>query len=253
MNDVSIGAVQAALLHLPIVTTVVAIVFATTLFRRYDEKGGGPHLAWWGVGMVTYGVGTFTESWTTLFGWHPAVFKLWYVAGAFLGGYPLAQGSIYLLARKRFADWSASVVSSVITIAAVFVFLSPLDLAAAEEHRLSGRALGWQWLRAISPFLNLYSLVFLAGGAAVSALRYRRDAVRRERYVGNILIAIGAILPGIGGTFTRFGAVEVLYVTELVGLVLIYLGYRRCVAAPPLWGQRSADPSAGPDPQRSRT
>ncbi len=47
----------------------------------------------------------------------------------------------------------------------------------------------------------------------------------RSRYVGNILIAVGALLPGIGGSFTRFGYVEVLYVTELVGLSLIFWGY----------------------------
>jgi len=34
-----------------------------------------------------------------------------------------------------------------------------------------------------------------------------------------------ALLPGIGGTATRFGHVEVLYITEFVGLIFIYLGY----------------------------
>jgi len=38
--------------------------------------------------------------------------------------------------------------------------------------------------------------------------------------------AVGAILPGIGGSYARMGVVEVLYVTELVGLVLIWAGYR---------------------------
>ena len=42
---------------------------------------------------------------------------------------------------------------------------------------------------------------------------------------GNVFIAVGAILPGIGGSFTRAGYVEVLYVTELMGLLLIWLGY----------------------------
>ena len=41
------------------------------------------------------------------------------------------------------------------------------------------------------------------------------------------------LLPGIGGTFTRFGHVEVLYVTELAGLLLIYLGYRLNIAPVP--------------------
>ncbi|MBO0753633.1 MAG: hypothetical protein J2P53_16055, partial [Bradyrhizobiaceae bacterium] len=47
----------------------------------------------------------------------------------------------------------------------------------------------------------------------------------RSRFLGNILIAVGAFLPAVGGTFTRFGYVEVLYVTELIGLTFIYFGY----------------------------
>ncbi|HSM13457.1 MAG TPA: TonB-dependent receptor [Thermoanaerobaculia bacterium] len=232
MSPETSSALHRAVLHLPILTTIVSIVFATLLFRRYRQRGGGPHLLWWGLGMVTYGLGTFTESWTTVLGWNPVIFKIWYVAGAFLGGYPLAQGSIYLLARKRFANGSAIVVSTLIGVAAILVAFSPLDPTAAEVHRLSGRVLEWQWLRAFSPFINLYSVAFLAGGAFVSALRFRREPELRSRYVGNILIALGAILPGIGGTFTRFGVVEMLYVTELAGLLLIFFGYRKCIQAP---------------------
>jgi sulfite exporter TauE/SafE len=35
----------------------------------------------------------------------------------------------------------------------------------------------------------------------------------------------GAILPGIGGSMARAGMVEGLYVGELAGLILIWLGY----------------------------
>jgi len=227
-----VGGLHSAVLHLPILTTICSAVFATVLFRRYRQRGGGPHLLWWGLGMVAYGLGTMTESATTLFGWNPIVFRLWYVTGAFLGGYPLAQGSIYLLMSRRFADWSARIVTTVIAVGAILVFLSPLDPSLAEAHRLSGKVLGWQSVRMMTPFINLYSLIFLAGGAALSALRYRREPELRDRYVGNIMIACGAILPGIGGTFTRFGLVEALYVTELVGLLTIFFGYRRCIRVP---------------------
>jgi hypothetical protein len=37
---------------------------------------------------------------------------------------------------------------------------------------------------------------------------------------------VGAILPGIGGGFARAGVVEVLYVGELIGLILIWMGFR---------------------------
>jgi len=46
------------------------------------------------------------------------------------------------------------------------------------------------------------------------------------------MIAVGALLPGIGGAATRAGYVEALYVTELLGLLLIYAGYRACILAP---------------------
>jgi hypothetical protein len=73
--------------------------------------------------------------------------------------------------------------------------------------------------------LNLYAFVFLFGGAVYSAVQYFKKEKGRARFLGNILIAIGALLPGIGGSFTRFGYVEVLYITELVGLMFIYFGY----------------------------
>ncbi len=223
------GPIHSVLLHLPILTTIFAAYFASRLFIRYREKGGGPHLLWWGVGMVTYGIGTFTEAFTTLAGWNPFVFRCWYVAGAFLGGYPLAQGSIYLLMKRRFADASAWIVSAVIAVGAVLVFMTPLDVSAAETYRLSGEVIGWSWIRLMTPFINIYSVVFLAGGAAFSAWKFLRLPEARNRYLGNILIAIGAILPAIGGTATRFGYVEVLYVTELAGLLLIFAGYLKCI------------------------
>ena len=74
------------------------------------------------------------------------------------------------------------------------------------------------------PYL-LYSFIFLFGGAIYSAIKYYRDARNDVRFLGNVFIAVGALLPGIGGSFTRMGYVEVLYVTELLGLLSIYYGY----------------------------
>ncbi|MCL1601694.1 MAG: hypothetical protein M3112_09200, partial [Actinomycetia bacterium] len=59
-----------------------------------------------------------------------------------------------------------------------------------------------------------------------SAWKYWKVGDASSRVLGNIYIAVGAILPGIGGSFARAGVVEVLYVTELVGLLLIWAGFR---------------------------
>jgi hypothetical protein len=209
----------------PLITTAFALFFAAVLFHRWRERGG-THLLWWGVGMLSYAAGTLTESLTTLTGWHEGVFRAWYITGALLGGMPLAQGSVYLhLSRKAANRWTA-IVCTIVVVASVCVILSPINHDAVEQYRLSGKALAWTWVRFFSPFVNTYALAFLVGGAIVSAARFRRDPSLANRFIGNVFIAIGGILPGIGGTFTRMGHVEVLYVTELMGLALIYVGYR---------------------------
>ena len=209
---------------IPVATTVVAALFAAVVLRRYRERGG-THLLWWGVGLVLYGVGTLTEALTTVFGWNEWVFRAWYVTGALCGGAPLAQGTVYLLLQRRIAHVLSALLVAAIVTGAVLVFLSPATMPV-DGHRLSGASLGWQRIRLLSPFINSYAAIFLIGGAVLSATRYRTQAEMRHKYLGNVFIAVGAILPGVGGTFTRFGHVEVLYVTEFVGLLLIYVGFR---------------------------
>jgi hypothetical protein len=77
--------------------------------------------------------------------------------------------------------------------------------------------------------INLYAAGFLIGGAVLSSYRYFADKCMKHRAIGNALIAIGAILPGIGGIAAKSGSVELLYITELFGLMLIWAGYQCCL------------------------
>lgn len=212
--------------HVPVVTTIVAVLFAPVVFRRWQERRPAPHLFWWALGIALYGTGTLTESWTTLFGWNETVFRSWYVAGALLGGAPLAQGTVYLLFSRKTANRMAAALVTVVVVAAVAVFLTPIRTELVEPHRLTGAVMAWQWTRLFSPFINTYAFIFLVGGAAWSAWHFRDGADARNRFVGNLFIAVGALLPGIGGMATRMGHTGVLYVMELIGLLLIWTGYR---------------------------
>jgi hypothetical protein len=215
-----------AFIHkIPILTTLLSGFFFVILYKHWDSKGRPPYLFWWTLGVLTYGLGTLTESIVGLFGWSEPVFKAWYILGALLGGFPLAQGSVYLIYSKRTADIMGGVVVVVIIIASVLVALSPINYELVETTRLTGNVMVWSKVRLITPFVNIYAFVFLVGGAFYSAYRYSKESVYRNRFIGNLLIAIGGLLPGIGGSFTKFGYTEVLYVTELMGIILIYLGY----------------------------
>ncbi|HEX5634358.1 MAG TPA: hypothetical protein VFX50_14055, partial [Gemmatimonadales bacterium] len=189
--------------YIPILTTIVSTAFAVILWRRWRAKPQATYLLWWFLGLATYAAGTLTESLTTLFGWNPVVFKAWYIAGALLGGAPLAQGTVYLLLKKRTADILTALLVAAVVFGSVCVILSPLRLDLVEGHRLSGKVLEWQWVRMISPFINTYAVLFLVGGAIWSAWRYFTETDGGPRMWGNLAIAMGAILPGIGGTFTR--------------------------------------------------
>lgn len=211
--------------YIPIVTTIFSAYFLHEIVEHYRQKKNAVYLLWWSIGVLTFGLGTMSESINTLFGWTEINFRFWYIVGALLGGFPLAQGTVYLLVKKKTANLLSIILVSVIVIASVFVMISPIDNSLVAEGRLSGKVLEWQWTRYFSPFINTYAFIFLFGGAIYSAVQYRKTK-SDKRFLGNIFIAIGALLPGIGGSFTRFGYVEVLYVAELIGLVAIFYGYR---------------------------
>jgi hypothetical protein len=213
--------------YVPILTTILSALFAASLYRRYRVRHA-PHLWWWAFGITTYGLGTAIESSITLFGNTVALTKLWYIAGALLGGYPLAQGSLYLSWPRKLANWLTVLSVTFVTVATVLVIMSPVNISALEPHRPSGAILAWHWVRLLTPFINLYAVFFLIGGAIRSAWRHYYDRGHGYRAAGNALIALGAILPGIGGSFAKAGLVEVLYIGECVGLIVIWLGDRVC-------------------------
>jgi hypothetical protein len=179
--------------------------------------------------MFFYGLGTAFEATITLAGNSIALTKLWYVFGAIWGGYPLAQGSVYLHYSRRFANTLTAVSLPFVLIASALVLLSPTDAALLESFRPSGAILGWQWVRYLTPAINLYAVFFLIGTAIVSAVQYYRRGTEPQKARGNALIAFGALLPGIGGGLAKAGMVEALYIGEFVGLIFIWIGYRSCL------------------------
>jgi hypothetical protein len=218
--------------YLPILTTGLAATFAVVLFGRWRERGRPAHLGWWSFGVVVYGFGTGLEAAITLWGNHPVLTKAWFVAGALLGGYPLAQGSVHLLLRPRLARALTAATLPVLVVLSLLAMLSPVETARLDPHRPGGAALSWQWLRWFTPLVNGYAALFLIGGAAWSAFVWRRQPGGRSRALGNALIAAGALLPGIGGVIAKTGSVHALYVGEFCGLLLIWAGYASCRRAP---------------------
>lgn len=211
--------------YIPILTTVFSIFFFREIFKHFQAKQK-TYLLWWSIGVLTFGLGTLAESINVLVGWSEINLKYWYIVGALLGGFPLAQGSVYLLMKRQFANTTTALFTALIAVASVCVVLSPVEVGESFNGKLTGKVFDWEWVRYFSPIINIYAFVFLVGGAIYSAIKYYKQGIREAPFRGNIFIAIGGLLPGVGGSFTRAGYVEVLYVTEFLGLILIYIGYK---------------------------
>lgn len=212
--------------YVPIITTILSLIFFFDLRKRYKNSPTKTYYLVWAIGIATYGLGTALESVIAIFGNSILLTKLWYVAGAILGGYPLAQGSVYFHFPKKLANILSLITIPIILILSVLVFLSPTYITLLNPEKPGGIILSWQWIRSLTPIINIYAVIFLIGTAILSAIKAKEDPHRAS---GNWLIAIGAILPGIGGGMAKGGIIEALYIGEFMGIILIGLGYMLCV------------------------
>lgn len=217
---------------LPLISSIVSFIFAFFVFKRYLARKKGAHLLLWGIGMVFYGIGGFCEWFYGFFGWNALIFRLWYLFGAILVAAWLGQGTVYLLAKRKWANIAMTLLLIGSLYGAIRVFTAQLDptLLTASLHtgsELSGHAIVTGGVRGLTPIFNIYGTATLVGGAIYSAWIFYRKRVLLHRSIGNILIAVGALAPAFGGAGSRMGIPAALYIGELFGAVLMFIGFWR--------------------------
>ena len=217
--------------YLPFLSSVISFIFAFFVLKRYAQRRKN-HLLLWGIGMIFYGIGGFCEGYYGFFGWNDLVFRLWYLFGAILVAAWLGQGTVFLLAKKPWPTITM-VLLGLGSIYGLFrVFTAELDpsLVTTSIHtgsELSGHAIVTSGVRSLTPIFNIYGTITLVGGAAWSAWIFFRKRVVLHRTLGNILIAAGALAPAFGGAGSRFGIPGALYIGELIGAILMFIGFWR--------------------------
>ena len=232
---------------IPFISSIVSFVFAILIFKRYAERRG-THLLVWGIGMVFYGIGGFCEAYFGALGWNPLIFRLWYLFGAILVAAWLGQGTVYLLAKRNWANALALILILGSIYATFRVFNAELDptLMTSSTHtgsELSGHAIVTSGIRTLTPIFNLYGTVALVGGAIYSAYIFWRKRILLHRTIGNLMIAVGALAPAFGGAFSRFGIPGALYYGEFFGAILLFAGFIR--ATTPM---KNTEPQPAPTP-----
>lgn len=215
--------------YLPYLSTIVTFAFTIAVYNRYRQRGG-THLLLWAIGLLLYGIGTLSEVILGLT-FNVFVLKIWYLTGAMLTAAWLGMGTVHLLIRKgntaQILTWILLIVSM---LALALIMVAPLNPAsydimrpASEQYKDILTRSGMIILLTI--LLNIYGTLTLVGGAIYSAFLFWRKKILANRMFGNILIAAGALSPAMGGTFLRAGLTDMLYLSELIGAILMFIGF----------------------------
>ena len=221
---------------LPVISTLVSFVFAGVVFRRYQVKGG-THLAMWAIGLFLYGLGTLSEVILSLT-FSELMLKIWYVSGAMLTAAWLGQGTFYLLIRrKRLVHGFAIGLAALSLVSIILIAASPITSAAGSF--IPSQPVSGQYkdiltrsgiITALTIIQNIYGTILMIGGALYSAYLFWRKQVLLNRVIGNLFIAAGALSPAMAGSFVKAGLVDMLYVSELVGAILMLIGFQFAVS-----------------------
>src|SRR3972149_3552043 len=194
---------------IPLTSAIVSFIFAITVLDQFFARRK-PYQLIWGIGLIMYAISTGAEFWAGTWGINQAVYRLWYLFGAIFAAAYLGMGTLYLLIPRRLAHIIMVILLAFSLYAGLKVYVVTIDLS--NLHVLTGVAMP-QGVRLLTPIFNTFGAVALVGGAIYSAWVFWRRRLMPHRVISNILIALGVILPAIGGTHVRLGG----------GLLLFYI------------------------------
>ena len=223
---------------LPFVSTAVVFVFAVLVLGRYFKRGG-LHLLLWGIGLVMYGLGTFAEAYLA-FNYTSFMLHAWYLFGAVLTPAWLGQGSIHLLVRRENV---ARILLLILILASLFTLVKIFSLPTNDAQYNISLPVSAQYQKVMErdaltrTLLGLfagYGTLALVGGALYSAYVFWRKRIMPQRVLGNVLIAAGALSPALGGTLVARGLGDYLFVSELIGAIIMFVGFRLATTQQPV-------------------
>ena len=177
----------------------------------------------WTIAFAIFAIAAGSEVLGSLSGWTPAIVRVYYLTGAVLVVGYLALGELYLLAGKKIAKFAPGVTLLLTALAITLVIGAPIDETKLADHAWEAleRNAG---LTAITMLMNIGGSLVLIGGALWSARKFRQLGTQRRRMIGCILIALGTFIVASGGTITRLGHREYLYIPMSIGIITIFAG-----------------------------
>lgn len=213
-----------------LLAAVVTYCFAAAVFDQFLGRRRAYQLIW-SLSLAAFAVSFTAQFAAAVGGWTPFLFRTWYGFGALNAVPLLGLGTVYLLCPR----W-AKIAGTIIVAELMFwgfariygVQLDPTALTPAPgvTHPDTQAVLPPD-IRATAVWLNMLGTLALFIGAAWSAWSVRRRRTAPYRVVSNLLIAGGALIAGAAGSLEKFGVPELLYIGNMAGITVIFIGFLR--------------------------
>ena len=208
--------------YLPAITAIVAAIFALVVLRQYGNHRRTYQLMW-ATGFAMFAIAAFAGFLAQSGGATETEYRLFYLFGAILNVAWLALGTMYLLARRRWADGALVVVVLLSLAAAYAVVAAPVDLVAATAGHPAYP--NGSLARILAGVGSGVGSIVLIGGALWSAWIFLRKRHNGRRALANVVIAVGVLIVAAGGTAAFTGLGGVLEYTNLLGLAVMFAGF----------------------------
>ena len=211
---------------LPGAATVLCFSLAWQMLRRFAGRRQVHELVW-GATFLAFGLAAGSEAYAGVFGWTPGLVRLYYLAGASLSVGFLALGTLVLLVPRPIALVALGVVLVQSLFMVFLVLRTPVDPEIVKVAGWSALSRSGS-LRALALTINVLGTMTVLIGTFGSAYAQWVSG-QGGRALGVLLIGLGTLTVASGASFTRFGH-HFLYGPMVLGLLLIFAGYRRVTA-----------------------
>jgi hypothetical protein len=218
----------------PVVSAVIAALCAVVVGRDAQRRPRPDKIAWL-IAFVMFALAAGADAAGRELGWTEWLARLYYATGPALVVAFLAIGELYLLFPHRMGRFAPGAAVLLTAVWGTLVLGAPIDQSRLAEE-------GWEAidrsgaLKAMSLTINIVGTLIIVGGLLWSIWRFSRTGAFRNRTIGCSLIVAGTIAVAMGGTLTRLGHYEYLYIAMSIGIALIFGGV--------LWTRRPDRPAA---------
>jgi len=206
----------------PIISSVLAALCAVVVGRDALRRPRADKRAWF-IAFLMFALAAGADAYGREIGWNEPLARLYYATGPALVVAFLAIGELYLLFPQKMGRFAPGAAILLTATWMTLVLDAPID-----DGRL--RADGWEAidrsgaLRVMAITINAAGTVIIVGGLLWSVWRFRRSGTHRNRMIGCTLIVVGTLSVAMGGTLTRLGHYEYLYIAMSFGIALIFGG-----------------------------